>query len=181
MLRISCFMVSRRRTLADILGCELTSPGPSVPGWHLCEEPEVISEFLSLHTHTHTHTHPAPTRMALGPPRWLFNPSPSTISCHPLKCWGQKLKWVLFPDTRGPWPTQRPKGKVGGRCSFLSVMGSWTPPVHSARRFHERPSGFLSGDRRGKSKGSRKQVINQDPRLSSLPPGNLSETPHENL
>ena len=50
-------MVSRKRTLADILGCELTSPGPSVPGWHLCEEPEVISEFLNLHTPTHPHTH----------------------------------------------------------------------------------------------------------------------------
>ena len=55
-------MVSRKRMLADILGCELAPPGPSVPGWHLCEELEVISEFLSLHTHTHTlakmgHTH----------------------------------------------------------------------------------------------------------------------------
>lgn len=63
-------MVSRRRTLADILGCELTSPGPSVSGWHLCEELEVISEFLNLHTHRHTHTHthtlrsPTPARVA---------------------------------------------------------------------------------------------------------------------
>ena len=50
-------MVSRKRMLADILGCELAPPGPSVPGWHLCEELEVISEFLNLHTHTHTYTH----------------------------------------------------------------------------------------------------------------------------
>lgn len=58
---------------------QLTSqaPAPSVAGWHLREEPEVISELLSFD--------PPIPYWALELPCWLFHPNLSSVSCHPLK------------------------------------------------------------------------------------------------